>query len=282
MKTILDVLNLSAQFLEQKGFSDARRQAQDVISRALAVKPIDLYLNFERPLNETELEKCRTWLARRGKREPAAYIEGSVEFLDCAFNVSKDVLIPRQETEILASMISGKLAGQDLEGKVLLDLCAGSGCLGISLKHRFPALTVLLSDVSASALCVAADNAKKNAVEVELLQGDLLAPLAQRRVDFVVCNPPYISESEHQNLEADVREFEPREALVGGKTGLEFYERLAKELPSYLKRPAQVWLEIGGTQGPALEKMFEPGIWKTRQLEKDWAGWDRFFFLEIE
>lgn len=282
MKTILDVLNLSTQFLDQKGFPNARRQAQDLLSRALNLKPMDLYLYFDRPLVDAELEKCREWLARRAKHEPAAYIEGCVEFFGCVFTVSADVLIPRPETEILADKIAGRLSGLDLQGKVLLDMCTGSGCLGISLKKRFPSLRVVLSDVSEEALRVAAHNAQLNGVDVELLQGDLFAPFSGRQADFVVCNPPYISDGEYELLDADVRQFEPKGALVAGKTGMEFYERLSGELPRYLKPSAKVWLEIGGTQGSKVECLFDAPIWKTRKQEKDWAGWDRFFFLEIE
>lgn len=282
MKTILEVLNLSTQFLEQKGFQHARRQAQDLLGRALSLKPMDLYLYFDRPLTDPELQKCREWLGRRAKHEPAAYIEGCVEFLDCTITVTRDVLIPRPETEILADKIARELANEPLEGKVLWDVCTGSGCIGIALKRRFPELRVILSDLSTAALHVAAGNARANQVDVELVEGDLLAPFFERQADFIVCNPPYISENEYMTLDVDVREFEPKSALVSGNTGLEIYERLAVDLPAHTRRPAKVWLELGGTQGEGVKRIFDSSHWKTSHLEKDWAGWDRFFFLEIE
>lgn len=282
MKNIIEVLNLSTHFLEQKGFQHPRRHAQDLMSRALGMKPMDLYLSFERPLTTEELEKCRLWLSRRATGEPSAYIDGKVEFLDCVINVTRDVLIPRHETEILADKIAAQLAKEDLEGKVLWDICAGSGCLGIALKKRFPQLEVVLSDVSAPALKVAAENARQNHADVALAEGDLFAPFQEKTADFVVCNPPYISEAEYHTLEGDVRDYEPKGALVSGPSGLEFYERLAEELPRRLRRPGKAWLELGGSQGAAIKEIFGGGAWKTTKLEKDWAGWDRFFFLENE
>lgn len=282
MKTILEVLNLSTQFLQQKGLPNPRRQAQDLLSRALSMQPMDLYLYFDRPLSDPELDKCRQWLSRRSKREPAAYIEGQQEFLGCVISINEHVLIPRPETEVLADKIVKRLSSQNLEGKILWDLCTGSGCLGIAIKRMCPKLTVVLSDVSSEALQVAAQNAKQNDVDVEFLEGDLFAPFSRRQADFVVCNPPYISEKEYNELDPDVRNYEPKGALVSGSTGLEFYHRLAVELPMRLKRPGMVWLEVGGTQGRDVENIFNSTVWKASELEKDWAGWDRFFFLEIE
>lgn len=282
MKTILDVLNLTTTFLQQKGFVQPRRQAQDLLSRALMLKPMDLYLHFDKPLCEEELIKCREWLARRAKHEPAAYIDGHVQFFDADFIINSHVLIPRPETEILADHIARYISAHQGEQKILWDICTGSGCLGISLKKRFPKLQVSLSDISLDALAVARQNAEKNDVDVKLLHGDLFAPFKGQRADFIVCNPPYISESDFEHLERDVREYEPKLALVGGETGLEFYHRLAADLPQFIARPAAAWLEMGNSQGEGVKNLFKDPCWKLAQVEKDWAGWDRFFFLEIE
>lgn len=282
MKTLLEILNLTTRYLEQKGFQNAKRQAQELISKALCITPMELYLDFERPLLPEELDKCRSWLARRAKHEPVAYIDGKVEFLDCQVKVSKDVLIPRPETEILADKVSRYLSSRDLKGKVLWDICTGSGCLGIAIKRKSPELKVVLSDISPEALKLAKSNAELNSLEVECVQGDLLDPFKGLHADFVVCNPPYISEKEYKELDVDVRDYEPRCALVGGVSGLEYYQRLANQLPAYLNRSGKVWLEIGNTQGVSVGNLFDSTVWKTKILEKDWAGWDRFFFLEIE
>lgn len=282
MKTLLDVLKRSTEYLEQRGISHPRRQSEDLIADALGIKRMQLYLEFDRPLTEAELTDCRARLMRRGKGEPLQYIHGKVEFHDCTLKVDSGVLIPRQETEILVDKIIQALLNQDLAGKVLWDVCCGSGCIGIAIKKKYPELEVVLSDLSAAALKVARENAQLNSVDVAFVEGDLLKPFFGKRADYVVCNPPYIAENEFKELNAEVRDFEPRMALIGGITGLEFYDRLAKELPSFLSTGGKVWFEIGKGQGAGVSNLFCTAPWTHNRVEQDWAGHDRFFFLEIE
>lgn len=281
MLTLLEIVKKSAQYLDQKGVANPRRQAEDLISDAMGFKRIDLYVDFERPLTEPEIVKCRAAIERRGKREPTQYIAGFVEFLGCKICVTPDVLIPRQETEILADKIIKTLS--ETEGhKVFWDVCCGSGCIGIAIKKRFPDLEVVLSDVSEKALAVAKQNAQLNEVEVTFLQGDLLTPFSGKKADFFVCNPPYIAENEYSSLDPEVKQFEPKLALVSGPSGLEFYQRLSKELRAHLNPGAKAWFEIGYQQGEALKSLFLPPIWVKGEVQKDWSGKERFFLLEIE
>lgn len=282
MRTVLEILKLSTDYLQQKNIESPRRQAEELIGEVLGLSRMDLYLEFGRPLTEEELEKCRTWLKRRGCGEPLQYISGALDFFDCRIKVAPDVLIPRQETEILVEKIAKELSGVSLEGKVLWDVCCGSGCIGIALKKKFPNLNVILSDISDKALAIAKENATNNGVEVKFFQGDLLAPFQDQRADFVVCNPPYISEKDYQGLEIEVKGFEPKLALVSGDSGLEFYDRLAKELPRHLKSFAKVWFEIGDGQGEMIKNMFNHSCWTRCLHEADWSGRERFFSLEIE
>lgn len=282
MKTVVEILKLSTEFLQKQGFESPRRAAEDVIADALGFTRMRLYLEHDRPLNEEELELIRARLKRRAQGEPAAYISGQVEFYGCVIGVTKAVLIPRQETEILADKMAQVLRFLPLKGKRFLDLCCGSGCLGIAMKKKFPDLEVLLSDLSHEALEVAKANALKNDVHVEFLEGDLLEPLKSGKVDFIVCNPPYISEEEYAALSPEVRNFEPKSALVGGQDGMHFYRRLKEALPLHLYLAGKVWLEIGAGQGMDVLKLFSGPIWKSVRLEKDWAGHDRFISLEIE
>lgn len=282
MKTLLDVVKLSTEFLQKKGFENARRQAEELIADAIGIKRIDLYMLFDRPLTNQELELCRSRLRRRGDGEPNSYIHGEVEFYNCKFKVNPKVLIPRQETEILVDEIAKELKTMDLEGKTLLDLCCGSGCIGISLKKQFPTLKVIVSDLSEDALAVAKENATLNEVDIEFLQGNLLEPLKERKIDLFVCNPPYIAENEYASLDREVRDFEPRQALISGSTGLECYEQLAKELPFHLNKGAKLWFEMGAKQAESITKIFKSEIWIKKVAKSDWAGHDRFFLLEIE
>lgn len=267
MKTIAQILELSAQFL--KG-DKPKRLAEELLAHVLSLKRMDLYLQHDRPVIEKELEIMRALLKRCAAGEPPEYAMGVVEFLGCKIQVDRRVLIPRPETEILADQIS-KVAKEG----VLWDICTGSGCIGISLKKKNPALQVTLADISPDALAVAKVNAE--GLDVEIVQGDLLALFQGKKADFVVCNPPYITEAEFLTLDPSVKDFEPRLALVGG---LDFYQRLSRELPAFLNPGARVFLEIGAGQGEAVKEIFSSPIWARQELKQDWAGKSRFFFLE--
>lgn len=274
MKTVLDVLTLSTKHLQQKTIPNARRESEELIAHALQMPRLDLYMQFDRPLTEVELDKCRQFLIRRANHEPAEYITGFVEFYHCKIEVDRSVLIPRPETEILVDLIAKDLSTQDLSSKTLLDLCCGSGCIGIALKKRFPNLRVILSDISSEALLNAKKNAYQNEVSIEFLEGDLLVPLAGQKIDYLVCNPPYVTEAEYAQLDTSVKAYEPKLALVAGQTGLELYKTLARDLKSHLNQPYKIWLEIGTGQGTHLKTIFSS--YGTVLVQPDWAGHDRF------
>ena len=282
MKTVSEVLQLSANYLQERQVARPRREAEDLLSFILKLSRLELYLQHERPLDESELSLYRSYLKRKAQGEPYEYIVGEVPFFRCRFHVAPAVLIPRPETEVFLERIVFEIQKKDYSGMVAWDLCCGSGCLGIGLKKALPPLEISLSDLSEQALEIAKANASMNDVEVCFCQGDLLSPFNQRKADFVLCNPPYISNQEFDFLDPSVRLYEPKIALVSGPSGLEFYTRLADGLPDYLNRGAQVFLEIGAGQGVAVGSIFGAKCWKTKRLEKDWAGHDRFFFLEFE
>jgi len=274
VKSIGELIQLSTSFLEERGIDRAKRLAEQLIAHKLGLKRLDLYLQFDKPIEEKEFAELREPLKRLSKSEPIEYILGEVDFFGCKIEIDNRVLIPRPETEILVEHILKRV-----KGPVVWDVCTGSGCIGIALKKARPELQMSVSDLSADALTLAAKNALENKVDVELVQGDLLSPF-RGKADVVICNPPYISTSEYLNLQPSVRNFEPKMALVGGESGIEFYERLARELPPFLNDGAQVFLEIGCAQGPRIQEIFKGGSWRLMHLEKDWAGHDRFFFLE--
>lgn len=279
MKLLGEVLDESKLFLEEHGVIRPRRTAEELIAHLLEKRRIELYMEFDRPLEKKELKALDRLLERKVKGEPTEQILGEVSFYGAKLKITPDVLIPRPETEILLDKACESLRLQSLAGKVAWDICTGSGCLGIGLKKTFPELEVVISDFSLEAFEVAKGNAEANGIVVEILLGDLLAPFEGRKADIVLCNPPYISKEEYKELDASVREFEPKMALVGG---LEFYERLASDLPFFLNPNAKVFLEIGSSQGSAVKELFSASCWKSVSLEKDWAGHDRFLILEFE
>jgi release factor glutamine methyltransferase len=280
MKPLGEVLQRSAAYLEERKVERARRLAEELLAAVLKLQRLDLYMQFDRPIIEDELLTLRDWLKRCGKGEPVEYVVGQVDFLDCKISVDSRVLIPRPETEILVDLIIKTLKERPLDGKVCWDICTGSGCIGIALKKALPTLNVVLSDLSEAALTLAGANAKSNGVEIELKKGDLFAPFENLKVDFFVSNPPYIASSEYLKLSPSVACHEPKMALVGGERGTEFYERMAAELPRFLNAGGLAFFEIGFDQGEAVKKIFAGGPWAFAEGKKDWAGHDRFFFLE--
>lgn len=210
---------------------------------------------------------------------PQAYIDGEVEFYKCRIQLNQNVLIPRQESEILVLYLLERL--KKSPGGTLLDLCTGSGCLGLAIKKARPDLHVILSDISPLALECARKNAKLNHLDVEILEGDMLKPLGDRLVDYIVCNPPYVTDGEYETLEGSVKDFEPKLALVGGPEGLDFYSTLSKTVKPHIKDGGKIFFEIGKDQGQKVTDLFSDPIWKKKEVIKDWAGHDRFVFLEM-
>lgn len=280
MRTIGEILKLSQKYLEDHQVLNPRRSAEEILSFFLKKPRLELYMNFEMPIQEKELEGIRELLKRRSKGEPFDYLTGRVKFHQLDLIINASVLIPRPETEILLSKIVESLKKIDLNEKVAWDICCGSGCLGLGLKKALPDLKLVLSDISEKALNAAKANGEKNGVEAVFFHGDLLKPFQGMKADFILCNPPYISKKEYEGLHREVRDFEPKEALCAGESGVEFYQRLALELPPHLNGGAKIFFEIGYNQGEAVKKIFSSPYWKDLTLEKDWAGHDRYISLE--
>lgn len=283
MKSLKEILLLSEQYLLGASIERPRFNAEEIIAHVLGCKRMDLYLDFDKPLIDKELQDIRALLRRRAQKIPLPYLFGEVEFYDCSIQVNQQVLIPRPETEILVDLVVKDLEKiPSLKNKVLWDLCTGSGCIAIAMKKRFPDLLVIGSDISTQALEVTAKNSANNGVSVEWRQGNFLSPFAKEKADYILCNPPYISSEEFLDLSDEVK-CEPTLALVAENRGLFFYEQLAKAGFSHLQSGGKIFLEIGKDQGKEVKKLFS-AFPKTERTDLlcDWAGHDRFFFLEIE
>ena len=278
MKTLGEVLRLSVQYLQDRNIPTPRRNVESLLGEILSCKRMDLYMRFDQPLIESELEFLRSGLKRLVSGEPLDYILGSVDFFGVKLQVDKRVLIPRVETEFLVE----KIATIAAEGAHVWDVCTGSGCIGIALKKKRPDLHVVLIDISSEALALARVNAEKNLVNVEIVQSDLLSALVGRKCDIICSNPPYIAESEYATLDDSVRLYEPKLALIGGQTGLEFYQRFAKCIESFLKPRGKAIFEIGFSQAEEVRKIFSILERARFEVIKDLSGKDRFFFLEMQ
>ncbi len=278
MKMVKEILSLAAGFLEKHQVSSPRLSAETLLAHFLDLKRIELYMHFDRPVQELELELFRSALKKAVRGDPLSYILGEVEFYGARIKVTPAVLIPRQETEILLDMVSKQI---DSSQKRVIDLCSGSGCLAIGLKKAHPNLEVVGVDLSLDALEIARENSAKNNVEIKWFHGDLIEPVKDQKFDLVLCNPPYVTEADYETLDPGVRNFEPKMALVSGVSGYEVFERLQQELPEILNPGAKVFCEIGTGQGAGVLERFSSGDWKDPSVKPDWAGHDRFFSTSI-
>lgn len=242
--TTLKVLTWTTGYLTEKGVENARREAEWLLCEATGLDRMGLYLNFDKPLQDDELAAYRSMVARRGKREPLQHILGSQEFDGHEFIVSRDVLIPRYDTETLLE----EAVRQAPAARTVLDIGTGSGCIAISLALRLPHAAITAVDLSPDALSIARRNAERNNAQIEFLLGSFFQPVSQRRFDLIVSNPPYITSADLADLQPEVRDFEPRLALDGGPDGLDAYRVLAAEAPRHLEPNGWLLLEIGSGQ----------------------------------
>lgn len=245
----MEVVRLSSGYLATHGSTSPRLDAELLAATALSISRLDVYLQFDRPLEEVQLTAIRDLVRRRGEGEPVAHITGEREFHGRPFTVSRDVLIPRPETETLVDLALQRAhAVQGAGGDELriADVGTGSGCVAITLAAELPGATVAAIDVSDAALAVAAVNVQRHGVgdRVELIRGSWCAPLAGRPFDIVVANPPYIRTADLEDLPRDVREREPRLALDGGADGLDAYRELLPSLAAVLAAGGWAAMEI--------------------------------------
>ena len=277
MKTFEDLIQEYSLKLKSLKLHRPRMVVEELVSNILNVSRCDLFYFYEKTIEKTLSAKIKRALNLILKGNPVEYVIGRVEFYGCTIKVNPSVLIPRQETEFLMDyFVKSSIASSE---KCLFDICCGSGCLAVSAKKKFPELNVYASDISQAALNTAKENAKINEVDVSFLKGSLFKPYQGLKADYILCNPPYLSESEFKEIN-DTKE--PSLALIGGKSGLEFYEKIANEILDYVNPGAKIFLEIGYSQGDSVNKIFEKIPCRNKWLKRDLAGLDRFFFLEIE
>jgi release factor glutamine methyltransferase len=267
-----EVLRLSAGYLSEHGSPTPRLDAELLIGHALGLPRIELYTNFDRPLDERELAACRALLERRGRREPVAYIIGRWGFHGLDLAVDGRVLVPRPETEVLVERCLALLDGRDAPR--VADVGTGSGAIALAIKAARPDAAVTAADVSPDALAVARANAQALGLGIELVEADLLAGV-EGRFALVASNPPYIGEAEVAGLEPEVAEYEPRLATVAGPAGTEVLERLAAAASGALEPGGWLVVECGAGQAEAVRGMLAAAGAVETFAEPDLAGIDR-------
>jgi release factor glutamine methyltransferase len=278
--TLLEVLRLSTGFLAQRGSESARLDAELLTAHSLGLRRLDLYLQYDRPLREEELEPVRALLRRRSAGEPVAYLLGTREFYGRSFVVTPAVLIPRPDTETLveAALRWGRARGDGAPLRIA-DVGTGSGCIAVTVAAELPDAQVLGTDVSADALQVARENARRNGVEerVTFVHGEWTQPLqAHAPFDMLLSNPPYVTEAEMQELAEDVRNYEPHAALVAGADGMDAYRHILDGAGPLLSKGAYLAFEVDPRRAERVEALTHQHIAQatTRRIH-DLTGRDR-------
>lgn len=279
MWTILRLMRWSGSYLEGKGIERGRLDAEHLLAHALGVPRLQLYLQFDRPLEQEELDLFRPLLKRRAQREPLQYILGRAAFRELDLKVDPRVLVPRPETEVLVEEVLTWAAARARSDLSALDLGTGSGAIALALALEGPFTRVVATDASADALEVAGENARDAALSgaVELRHGSLFDVVRRGETfDVVVSNPPYVSDDEMASLEPEVRSWEPRGALAGGADGLSVIRMIVAGAAGHLVEDGLLALEVGAGQAGAVVSAVESaGTYEAVRVRRDLAGRER-------
>lgn len=282
MLTVLEIIKRSTDFLAKHGVEHPRLNAEHLVGHALGLKRMQLYLQFERPLAETELAKIRPLLKRRSEREPLQYIVGSTEFAGVTLKVDRRALIPRPETELVVEAVRGRCA---VPPTSILDLGTGSGALALALAKQFPEARVTAVDVSSEALALARENATALGLDgrVTFIESNWFSAIApDAKFDLIVANPPYLSDAEVKETAPEVKDFEPPSALSSGATGLEALAIIIRDARARLAPGAWLICETGIAQHAALLEQMRAAGYAAVESRKDLTGRDRFVLGRAE
>jgi len=281
------VLRLAEKYLDERCVESSRLSSERLLAAVLNIDRMGLYLQFDRPLEEKELVLFREHIRRRADGEPLQYILGSTGFRELTLKVGPGVLIPRPETEQLAGLVLSRLDGLLEAGNCplrILDLCAGSGAVGLSLAAEREGLWCVLAELREEATHWARLNMHELGSTLKspacIVRADLFGALSSTNsFDIVVSNPPYVSESEMTSLPANVRDHEPHSALAAGTRGLDVIERIMAGATEQLRSGGLLALEIGEEQQDGIEELLAaqaPGAYGKAEFHSDMAGKTRF------
>ncbi|EIP97463.1 protein-(glutamine-N5) methyltransferase, release factor-specific [Opitutaceae bacterium TAV1] len=314
MLTLLDILQKTTAFFTDKGVPSPRHDAECLVGHALGLKRMQLYLQFERPLKEPELETIRALVRRRARREPLQHILGAVEFSGLTLKTDPRALIPRPETEYLVELVIERLspptpppppatpsdipaadavAPSDAPPSAppasasplrILDLGTGTGAIALALARRYPDASIIATDTSDDALALARENAAALSLagQVTFLRSDWFAalppPSPVTAFDLIVSNPPYLTDDEVAAAEPEVRDHDPRAALVAPEAGLADLRVIIDQARPRLAPGGLLALETGIAHHDALLALADERGYTAIESVRDLAGRPRFFF----
>lgn len=280
--TIAEILKQASGQLRSAGVPNDVLDAQTLLAEALGKDRTYLIVNFNQQLDDTLLAQYQSLIDRRATGEPLQYITGHQEFFGLEFKVTPDVLIPRPETEIIIEETIRLVQQNKTVAPVIVDVGTGSGCIAVTLAREVDESQLIACDISPAALQVAQRNALRHqlANRIWFIGSNLLSAFAEVGfADFVISNPPYVSEREFPVLQREVRDWEPRIALTDHGDGLSFYRRLLIDAPLRLKPGGYLICEMGYTQSEAVSGLIDPEVWADPRLLDDLQGIPRTLVL---
>ena len=280
-RSIRKIVGEATAVLQAAEISEPRMEAVSLLMYTLNVDRSFVIAHAERELSAKETERFREFVARRATREPLQYITGVQQFFNLKFEVTRDVLIPRPETELIVESALDLL--RSTNAPIIGDVGTGSGCIAISLLHEMPEAHAVGIDISANALVLARRNAERHAVSdrFALTQADGLSAFPQQPIfSAIVSNPPYISAKEIGDLRPEVRDYEPLSALIAGDDGLSHIRALVQDARHFLKTSGYLIFEIGFDQSEAVRELISSDVWTLLEIRNDLQGIPRTVLLQ--
>lgn len=276
--TVLSMMEWATEYFEKNDIPDPRHSIEWLLAETLGIKRLNLYLKYDRPLSEGELNELRPLVKRRARHEPLQYIVGFTDFLNARISVDKRVLIPRIETEQLVEIVLDNHSPNRL---TLLDIGTGSGCIPIAVKMERPNWNIHGVDISDEALALAQKNATQNEVDVHFFKGDLFSSeLLDYNItpEIIISNPPYVSPDEEELLEPQVKDFEPHQALFTDDI-LNMYRQIISFSEETLPENGYLYLELHEHYAENILQLFEQNTWQSR-LKEDYDNKQRFLIAK--
>ncbi len=282
--TVRRILEWTTAHLSKHGSESPRLDAEILLAHARKCTRIELYTRFDDVLTEEQRAKMRELVQRRAKAEPVAYLVGKREFYGLPFRVTAEVLIPRPDTETLVMELL--TIAKSFESPRILDVGTGSGCIAVAIAANMKSARLTAIDISQKALEIAGENAEAHKVsdQITFLAGDGFAPLPiEAKFDFIVSNPPYVTEAELDQLQPDVGLHEPKLALVSGSDGLDMVRVLIQETPKHLVPAGSLLMEIAPEQAQTVQALLETnGRYENVRILKDLSNHPRVIAAQLK
>ena len=268
--TISKLLEWATKELNNSGISSPKQNVETILAHTLNIKRLDIYLQLERKFSGKKLEIVFNIISRRKDKEPLQYILGETEFYGYTIKVDKSVLIPRPETELLVE----RIIAEENDIKNILEIGTGSGALVIALAKKMNGIVIDATDISEDALRIAEQNAMLNQVDINIFKSDIFDNVLNK-YDLIISNPPYISLTDYKQLPVEIKDFEPKSALLADDNGLFFYNKILQKAKDHLTESGKIYFEIGYDQAKKITEIAKKNGFSNIKVFKDLNGFDR-------